>query len=91
MYYFYSDNSKMSRATIHFGDHIHHVAKGMYKNSMKKFYEFIVELVARILMASNSTIVPYASKEFLTIYLFHNEERDEILKADELGEVMDCF
>jgi hypothetical protein len=36
IYYTYNVNSKMSRAANHLGDHIHHIAKGMYRDSVEE-------------------------------------------------------
>ena len=92
MYYSYSDDPKMSRATIHLGVHAHLVAKGMYRDSTEKISGLIAKQVAKTPKATNSAIALSASKDFLTNYLFHNGEGDkEMLKEDELEEVMDRF
>jgi sulfatase maturation enzyme AslB (radical SAM superfamily) len=35
IYFVYTDNPEMSRAAIHFGEHGHLVAMGMYRDSTK--------------------------------------------------------
>jgi len=73
MYYYYIDNPRMSRATIHFGDHRHVTAKGMYRDSMEEINGLIAEQVSKTPAATNSAIALFASKDFLIAYLFHNE------------------
>ncbi len=64
----------MTRAAIHFGDHMHPVAKGVYRDSAEKILGLIAQQVAKTPTATNSAIALSASKEFLTNYLFHNGE-----------------
>jgi len=82
----------MSRATIHFGEHAHPVAKGMYRDSTQENCGLIANQVAKTPSATNSAIALSASKDFLTNYLFHNGEGEkEMLKAEEMEEIMDHF
>jgi len=62
----------MTRATTHFIDHIHPIAKGMYRDSLEKVSRLIVKQVAKTLSATNFAIALFASKEFFMNYLFHN-------------------
>jgi len=64
----------MSRAAIHFGEHDHPVAKGMYRDFAEKICGLVAEQVAKTSTATNSTITLSTSKDFLTQYLFHNGE-----------------
>ena len=92
IYYYYSDNSKMSRAAIHLGHHLHPVAKGMYRDSTDRIYGLIADQIAKSPTTTNSAIALSASKDFLTNYLFHNREGEkQMLKGEELEEVMDRF
>jgi len=91
IYYCYSDNPQMSRTAIYFGNHSHPIAKGMYKDSAQEINGLIAEQVSKTLSATNSTIALSANKDFLIAYLFHNEGEKEILRGEELEEVMDCF
>jgi len=43
IYYCYTDNPKMSRVAIHFGEHAHPVAKDMYRDSTQKICGLIAE------------------------------------------------
>jgi len=82
----------MSRAAIHFGKHAHPVSKGVYRDSTEAICELIAEQVAKTLSATNSTIVLFASKDFLSSHLFHNGEGEKkMLKGEEMEEVMDRF
>jgi len=82
----------MSRAAIHFGDHSHSVAKGMYRDSAEEIHRLIAKQMSRTPAATNSAIALSTSKDFLTAYLFHNREGEkEMLRGDELEEVMDRF
>ena len=82
----------MTRAAIHLGKHYHPVAKGTYRDSAREISELIGEQVAKTPIATNSAIVLSASKEFLTSHLFHHGEGEkEILKGEEMEEVMDRF
>jgi len=67
----------MTRAAIHFGNHTHPIAKGMYRDSAKEISGLIAEEVAKTSMATNSAIVLSTSKEFLMNYLFPNREGDK--------------
>jgi len=92
IYYSYADNPKMSRAAIHFGEHCHPIAEGMYRDSIQEICGLIAKQIAKTPMATNSTIALLASKDFLNNYLFHNEEGEkEMLKVEEMEEVMDRF
>ena len=92
IYYCYSENPNMTRAAIHLGKHSHLVAKGTYKDSAKEISELIAEQVAKTPTATNSAIALSASKDFLTNHLFHHGEGEkEILKGEEMEEVMDRF
>ena len=92
IYYCYSGNPDMTRVAIHLGKHYHPVAKGMYRDSAREISELIGEQVAKTPTATNSAIALSASKEFLTNHLFHHEEGEkEILKGEEMEEVMDHF
>jgi hypothetical protein len=92
IYYAFSDNPDMTRAAIHFGDHNHPVAKGMYRDSSVEICGLIQEQVARTPTATNSAIALSASKDFLTNYLFHNGDGEKkILNMEEMEEVMDRF
>lgn len=66
IYYSYSMNPTMSRAAIHFGDHTHSVAKGMYRDSTAKIEGLIADQVASTPTATNSAIALSASKDFLS-------------------------
>jgi len=80
----------MTRAAIHYGDHNHPMAIGMYRDSMVKICRLIAEQVAKTPMATNSAIALCTSKDFLIDYLFYNgEEEKEMLRGEELEEVMD--
>jgi len=82
----------MNRSAIHFGEHSHQVAKGMYRDSAKEIHKFIAEQVSKTVAATNSAIALSTSKDFLTAYLFHNGEGEkEMLRGEELEEVMDRF
>jgi len=82
----------MSRATIHFGEHAHPVAKGMYRDSAVQIRGLLAEQVAKNPTATNSAIALSAGKDFLTNYLFHTGEGEkEMLKGEEMEEVMDRF
>jgi len=88
IYYFYTNNPKISRAAIHFGEHLHPIAKSMYRDSTQEICRLIVEQVAKTSTTTNSAIALSASKDFLSNYLFYNgEEEKEILKGEEM-EVM---
>ena len=92
IYYCYSENPDMTRATIHLGKHCHPIAKGTYRDCAREISELIGEQVAKTPTATNSTIALFASKEFLTNHLFHHGEGEkEILKGEEMEEVMDRF
>jgi len=92
IYCSYSNNPKMSRATIHFGVYAHPVAKSMSRDSTEEISRLIAEQVAKTPKATNFAIVLFVSKDFLMNYLFDNGEGEkEMLKEDELEDVMDCF
>ena len=92
IYYCYSENPNMTRAAIHLGKHFHLVAKGTYRDSAKEISELIAKQVAKTPTATNSAIALSASKEFLTNHLFHHGEGEkQILKGEEMEEVMDRF
>ena len=68
------------------------MAKGTYRDSAKEISELIAEQVAKTPIATNSAIALSASKDFLTNHLFHHGEGEkEILKGEEMEEVMDRF
>ena len=82
----------MTRVAIHLGKHSHPVAKGTYRDSAKEISELIVEQVAKTPTTTNSAIALSTSKDFLTNHLFHHGEGEkEILKGEEMEEVMDRF
>jgi len=59
---------------------------------METICGLIVEQVAKTPTATNSTIALSTSKDFLTNYLFYNgEEKKQMLKEEEMEEVMDHF
>ena len=92
IYFAYSDNPNMTRATIHLGHHAHPVARGMYRDSTEVICGLIAEQVAKTPTATNSAITLSASKDFLGHYLFHNGEGEKkMLKPEEMEEVMDRF
>ena len=92
IYYRYSENPNMTKAAIYLGKHSHLVAKGTYRDSAKEISELIAEQVAKTPTATNSTIALSTSKDFLTNHLFHHGEGEkEILKGEEMEEVMDRF
>ena len=92
VYYYYSKNPDMTRATIHLGKHSHPVAKGTYRDSARGISQLIAEQVAKTPSATNSAIALSANKEFLTNHLFHHGEGEkQILKGKEMEEVMDHF
>ena len=92
IYFAYSDNLEMTRATIHLGQHGHPIARGMYRDSTEVICGLIAEQVAKTPTATNSAITLSASKDFLGHYLFHNGEGEKkMLKAEEMEEVMDRF
>jgi len=74
IYYSYTDNPKMNRVAIHFGEHLHLVAKGMYRDSTQEICRFIAKQVAKTPTTTNLAIALSASKDFLSNYLFHNRE-----------------
>jgi hypothetical protein len=64
----------------------------MYRDSTEKICELIGEQVAKTPTTTNSAIALSASKDFLTTYLFYNGEgKKEMLKGEEMEEVMDRF
>ena len=92
IYFAYSDNPEMTRATIHLGAHGHPVARGVYRDSTELICGLVAEQVAKTPTATNSAITLSASKDFLGHYLFHNGEgKKKMLKAEEMEEVMDRF
>ena len=92
IYYCYSENPNMTRVAIHLGKHSHPVAKGTYRDSAKEISELIAEQVAKTPTTTNSAIALSARKDFLTNHLFHHGEGEkEILKGEEMEEVMDRF
>ena len=92
IYFVYTDNIEMTRVAIHFGEHGHPVAKGMYRDSTEMICRLIVEQVAKTPMATNSAITFSASKDFLASYLFHDKEGEkELLKVEEMEAVIDRF
>ena len=92
IYFAYSDNPNMTRATIHLGHHGHPIARGMYRDSTEVICGLIAEQVAKTPTATNSAITLSANKDFLGHYLFHNGEGEKkMLKSEELEEVMDRF
>ena len=92
IYYCYSENPDMTRAAIHLGKHSHPVAKGTYRDSAREISELIADQVARIPTAANSAIALSTSKDFLTNHVFHHGEGEkQIMKDEEMEEVMDRF
>jgi len=82
----------MSRAAIHFRYHTYLAVKGMYRDPVEKISGLFVEQVAKTLTTTNCAIALFASKEFLRNYLFYNKEGEkEMLKGQELEEVIDSF
>jgi len=49
-------------------NHTNSIAKSMYRSFVVNIWRIIVEQVAKIVMATNSTIIFCSSKDFLTIY-----------------------
>ena len=92
IYYCYSENPKITRTAIHLGKHSHPVAKGTYRDFAKEISELITEQFAKNPTATSSTIALSVSKDFLTNHLFHHGEGEkQILKGEEMEEVMDRF
>ena len=53
MYYCFGNKLEMSRAAIHFGEHNHPVARGMYRDSTEEIIGLIEEQVSRTPSATN--------------------------------------
>jgi hypothetical protein len=64
----------------------------MYRDFTKTICGLIAEQVDKTPKALNFAIALFASKDFLMNYLFHNGEGEkEMLKGEEMEDVMDCF